>query len=66
MHTGACSPLGQDVSCTQESTTECIRSPAWPGGQGRAPAFVLTVRSSSPPTALLAARGRAVQGWGLS
>lgn len=31
---------------------------------GPGPALVLTVRSSSPPTALLAARGRAVQGWG--
>lgn len=31
---------------------------------GPGPALVLTVRSSSPPPALLAARGRAVQGWG--
>lgn len=31
---------------------------------GQRPALVLTVHSSSLPTALLAARGRAVQGWG--
>lgn len=51
---GRLPPTGAGRQLHSESTTECIQGPA----------LVLTVRSSSPPTALLAARGRAVQGWG--
>lgn len=51
---GRLPPTGAGRQLHSESTTECIQGPA----------LVLTVCSSSPPTALLAARGRAVQGWG--
>ena len=64
MHTGICSKrAGRQLH--SESTKECIQSPSWGGGQGLSPTLVLTVRSSSPPIALLAARGRGGQHRGL-
>lgn len=63
MHTAPAPHWGRTPAALREHhgmhTEPCPARRAEPG-----PALVLTVRSSSPPTALLAARGRAVLGWG--